>query len=123
MTDRPEKPSDPKAVLRDALEVLRVAIGGTPVSYVLGLQALEELAARTAEIRPHCWHCQVALEPETPRCESCPAPNDCDVEGCQEPGCTGEDCVQAGCRQCATTETEEQAAERVWFTRLPGGEP
>jgi hypothetical protein len=38
-----------------------------------------------------CWHCHVTLapdEPRRPRCESCP--DECDIEGCDEPGCVGD---------------------------------
>lgn len=36
-----------------------------------------------------CWHCHDVLEPtERPHCTSCPP--ECDVEGCEAPGCMGE---------------------------------
>lgn len=36
---------------------------------------------------PSCWHCgDVLIGPlPKPRCESCP--DECDVEGCEAPGC------------------------------------
>ena len=35
-----------------------------------------------------CWHCRIVLMPEPlPHCECCPAFGDCDVLGCDEPGC------------------------------------
>jgi hypothetical protein len=56
------------------------------------LRATAELARLRAPAAgaPYCWHCQVVLEPEpTPHCESCPAPGDCDLSDCREPGCLG----------------------------------
>lgn len=42
------------------------------------------------EPEPVCWHCLDVLIPDSrrPRCERCP--DECDVEGCEEPGCAGE---------------------------------
>lgn len=52
---------------------------------------VKELEARLAAIEapPVCWHCQTILrrEPQPTHCESCPPPEECDVEGCHEPGC------------------------------------
>lgn len=36
-----------------------------------------------------CWHCRVCLVPAVRHCELCPPEGDCDVEGCQQPGCEG----------------------------------
>ena len=39
----------------------------------------------------YCWHCGVALvERGRPHCHKCPPDVDCDVDGCQEPGCRTE---------------------------------
>ncbi len=35
------------------------------------------------------WHCLCCLEPAPPHCEHCPPPGECDVLGCDEPGCSG----------------------------------
>jgi hypothetical protein len=39
--------------------------------------------------RDVCWHCHVCLEPAPRHCESCPPEGECDVEGCDQPGCEG----------------------------------
>jgi hypothetical protein len=45
-----------------------------------------ELAGTDREAK--CWHCfDVVLAPHRVRCERCP--DECDVEGCEEPGCKG----------------------------------
>ncbi len=44
----------------------------------------------TVEADPDvCWHCRACLAPEPPHCDQCPPPGDCDVLGCDEPGCSG----------------------------------
>lgn len=37
-----------------------------------------------------CWHCLCCLVPAPAHCEHCPPPGECDVLGCDEPGCCGE---------------------------------
>jgi hypothetical protein len=50
--------------------------------------ALAEFVLAQTSLSCHdavCWHCQdVVIMPRT-RCERCP--EECDIEGCQEPGC------------------------------------
>ena len=37
-----------------------------------------------------CWHCRIVLLPEPhPHCDQCPPFGECDVLGCDEPGCSG----------------------------------
>jgi hypothetical protein len=49
------------------------------------------MEAKKPEPDPVCWHCLDVLIPDTqrPRCERCP--DECDIEGCEAPGCAGED--------------------------------
>lgn len=47
-----------------------------------------------------CWHCRAVLMPDPPRCEQCPPPGDCDVDGCDEPGCSGEPPVPSRLDRC-----------------------
>jgi hypothetical protein len=60
--------------------------------YIRSLQSA--LAAAQAEVerlkteRDCCWHCGTVLVVPKLRCEQCPS--DCDVEGCDEMGCTKE---------------------------------
>lgn len=50
------------------------------------LEHINKLEAPTS-----CWHCSVVLAPDErrPRCEDCP--DECDIEGCEEPGCDDEE--------------------------------
>jgi chromosome segregation ATPase len=37
-----------------------------------------------------CWHCHDMLGELLPKCDNCPEPGDCDIEGCEEPGCAAD---------------------------------
>lgn len=80
---------DPKEDLRSLCKRIEQAVRSDVADHAARVRQVgAQLAALQAE--PHCWHCQVSLLPEPPaRCESCPAPGDCDTDNCQEPGCLG----------------------------------
>jgi hypothetical protein len=47
-----------------------------------------------------CWHCHAVLIPEPAHCDRCPAPGDCDVEGCSAPGCSDEVFIDEDWLEC-----------------------
>ena len=71
-------------LLRDTLLVYTGNVVVKAVQLTKLLEELDHLRAAST----HCWHCSGALMNETrAHCEECPAYNDCDMEGCPEPGC------------------------------------
>ncbi len=58
----------------------------TSEAYKLLADMAQELVSSRRDI---CWHCQVCLAQDGPRPRCTECPDECDIEGCAEPGCTG----------------------------------
>jgi hypothetical protein len=49
---------------------------------------IDEMTALAARDYDICWHCGTHLiKADPPRCEGCPEQDECDVSGCELPGC------------------------------------
>jgi hypothetical protein len=76
---------------RRALERVDLATLEAMAALVLRETTLAHPAPEAPPRAAACWHCLAVLEPEPPpHCERCPAYGDCDVEGCESPGCVAD---------------------------------